>query len=858
MNAGTKLKRFTSIALVGILIAALIGTIVPFVGAANESSEDPPEWWNASWSYLADILITDRSGTDLTDFQVKVVVDYEPNMKPNFDDIRFITSDHSTEIPFWREDYEQGIFAEFWVKVPSIPASDTAKIKMYYGNPSVTTTSNIQETFIWGDDFEDIILTSEHTRQANYGYALQYVQDGEYHMSGMPGSVAIAEICDAEELKTFPDSYVAESNIKGIVKSGVASISPKYESISNRYDSSMDIQWDCVGLSKTVDTNWSLMQCTDLAEPVEVGDWQRLATSILSDTQNNTVMVYGEDVPYVEYTDPDLSNSGLAFMAFDWNDHFHIVYDDFRVRQYVPSNPDVTIAPTRINRPQSQESSTSSVEDAIDISNLVVTPPCASQASSPEMTAYGAANQNSLPTIERSPRNGATNVSLGTTLLWNIEQNTGDDVTYDVHFGTRKYPPLVIHDSATTAYRPIIMTPNTKYYWKIVSRDSDGMLYRSETWSFTTEPRISQPSSNQCDYPTSGNCTVDIPADTNLEWHIEPTTDGTSPCDQLEFQEILPLAPDTTPPAEEEPAPQEVNPPNNEIETPPIDDNARPEDQIGGSNQGDNNVLIVNDFIVQYGNANLNAIGNTKYDLVIMDDSSIGSNSSQIEALKHSPGGEKLVIAYLCPTMASNYRYYWQSHWTPGAPDWLGPISAWAGSYWVKYWDKEWQNIMFGSPNAYLDSLMEQGFDGVFLDVVDAYWMWPARATAKQDMGDFIASMTEYARKTNPNFIVLANGGDGLYDHPGFVASVTGVVKESVYYGYSGDNTPTPSYATSYVEANLDRFIAAGNMVFIIDFTQTQMQIDDVYQRAQSKGYVALCTVSSLDRLTINPGHEPD
>ena len=38
----------------------------------------------------------------------------------------------------------------------------------------------------------------------------------------------------------------------------------------------------------------------------------------------------------------------------------------------------------------------------------------------------------------------------------------------------------------------------------------------------------------------------------------------------------------------------------------------------------------------------------------------------------------------------------------------------------------------------------------------------------------------------------------------------------------------------------------------------TPAHINDAYARSQAKGYVPFCTVRDLDRLTINPGHEPD
>ena len=39
----------------------------------------------------------------------------------------------------------------------------------------------------------------------------------------------------------------------------------------------------------------------------------------------------------------------------------------------------------------------------------------------------------------------------------------------------------------------------------------------------------------------------------------------------------------------------------------------------------------------------------------------------------------------------------------------------------VRYWQKEWHDILLGSSGAYLDKILAAGFDGSFLDVIDAY-----------------------------------------------------------------------------------------------------------------------------------------
>jgi cysteinyl-tRNA synthetase len=37
------------------------------------------------------------------------------------------------------------------------------------------------------------------------------------------------------------------------------------------------------------------------------------------------------------------------------------------------------------------------------------------------------------------------------------------------------------------------------------------------------------------------------------------------------------------------------------------------------------------------------------------------------------------------------------------------------------YWTKPWRDILFGTEEAYLDQILAAGFDGVYLDVIDAY-----------------------------------------------------------------------------------------------------------------------------------------
>jgi len=110
-------------------------------------------WYNPSWSRRMPITIN-NSGSSLTDYQVRVNVTYDADMKSDFGDIRFADSNGSTLLSHWRESYTTATSATFWVKVPSIP-SGTKIIYMYYGSGAASSASDGDATFEFFDDFED-------------------------------------------------------------------------------------------------------------------------------------------------------------------------------------------------------------------------------------------------------------------------------------------------------------------------------------------------------------------------------------------------------------------------------------------------------------------------------------------------------------------------------------------------------------------------------------------------------------------------------------------------------------------------------------------------------------------------------
>jgi len=124
--------------------------------------------------------------------------------------------------------------------------------------------------------------------------------------------------------------------------------------------------------------------------------------------------------------------------------------------------------------------------------------------------------------------------------------------------------------------------------------------------------------------------------------------------------------------------------------------------------------------------AMINAIKATNYDVVLIDlfFDEIALSSDDIEQLKtKANGGKRLVICYVSVGSAENYRYYWKDGWKKGNPSWLKKnYEGYPDEFWVEFWHKDWRDIIFGNPDSYIDKIIAAGFDGAYLDNVEAYY----------------------------------------------------------------------------------------------------------------------------------------
>ena len=151
---------------------------------------------------------------------------------------------------------------------------------------------------------------------------------------------------------------------------------------------------------------------------------------------------------------------------------------------------------------------------------------------------------------------------------------------------------------------------------------------------------------------------------------------------------------------------------------------------ITKANQANNFLALLDQEKYSTKTKYLNALKNTDYDLIFIDPGNPYNDNPEafltkadIESLKKKKnGGRRMVCAYVSVGEAEKYRYYWNDDWNKKLPVWIDSENKdWPGNYKVKYWSKDWQDILYGSPSSYFGRVLNAGFDGAYLDVIDAY-----------------------------------------------------------------------------------------------------------------------------------------
>lgn len=161
-------------------------------------------------------------------------------------------------------------------------------------------------------------------------------------------------------------------------------------------------------------------------------------------------------------------------------------------------------------------------------------------------------------------------------------------------------------------------------------------------------------------------------------------------------------------------------------------------------------------------------VANSEYDVVVIDYSADGTDDAAFtrKQIRRLQNEGKIVLAYLSIGEAEDYRFYWQEEWGEDPPSWLGPENSdWEGNYKVRYWYRGWWRQAL---RPYLNKIDRAGFDGVYLDIVDAYYYWGQNGYSTKRSANRMARLTKrIRRRLGSAAIVCPQNGESIIDDAG-------------------------------------------------------------------------------------------
>lgn len=278
------------------------------------------------FSYYREITVTNSPA--VANYQMMVTVPYSAHMKPDFGDIRFVGTDGTTLYNYWMQEKSDGSSAVFWVNVP---AAGTTLFRMYYGNSTLTTTSDGTGTFDFFDDFSGDLSKWVVEKPVGVYPRIEsgYLAAGGGITSGAYGHTSLGS---SPTYTTFQDGIVefrhqhSSQSIGEVAFRGVFATNRGYKG-----------RWDARSGSEQVFlrppySGWANIG-TAVPKWVTAGPWYQGKLVV----HGNVMELYDDGSLKGTATDNTYATAGEIALQNHYGSYTN--FDDVRVRKYVATEP---------------------------------------------------------------------------------------------------------------------------------------------------------------------------------------------------------------------------------------------------------------------------------------------------------------------------------------------------------------------------------------------------------------------------------------------------------------------------------------------------------------------------------------
>ncbi len=261
-------------------------------------------------------------------------------------------------------------------------------------------------------------------------------------------------------------------------------------------------------------------------------------------------------------------------------------------------------------------------------------------------------------------------------------------------------------------------------------------------------------------------------------------------------------------------------------------------------------------WLCQFQNFSPSSISKTNFNIVVVDYSYDGSDSKALNAteVEEMKSGGKIVLAYMNVGYAEEWRFYWNK--IKNATFVGNDDTRWRGEHLILDFDNPiWENAM----HQYVSKIKNAGFDGVYLDGVDAYKSFQDE---KKHAGEMVTLLKDVRKWLGSEEKISILNAYDLYDFDHSIVNLVNYLSvESLFY------LKTRKRRTSYYSSILNEikpFIENGVEVLSVDYVddgsgysgENMERIEDYVELARKSGLVPYVARSNmkLNNLNVIPG----
>lgn len=214
--------------------------------------------------------------------------------------------------------------------------------------------------------------------------------------------------------------------------------------------------------------------------------------------------------------------------------------------------------------------------------------------------------------------------------------------------------------------------------------------------------------------------------------------------------------------------------------------------------------------------------------------------SKEIKTIKSA--GVK-VLAYLSVGEAEKYRRYFPQ--IENTDLIINENPDWPENFSIKFWKPLWKSILV----SYSKEILNKGFNGLFVDVVDAWENFPEveQPKRKEQMEKLLIDLANNMRKQDSCHWLMIQNSHELLENPRLEKLATGINQESLFASWA-ESEIDREWQRNKIAA-LENLRRKGKLITLIEYTRDPIDMVRIRVRAAMHGFVPYFTVKELDRI---------